>query len=420
MSIFYDLIFIIFAVFYFPYLLIKGKWHPGFLMRFGGFSGDLKKALSAKNNIWLHAVSVGEILSVARLIENIKAIFPFHQFVISTVTRAGFEVAQKTYPHDIVIFAPLDLSFIVRRYLRMIKPVVYIVAETEIWPNLFSALGKAAIPIIQINGRISEKAFQRYKLVKFFLKRVLCCVRIFCMQTNRDAEKIRMLGAPAERVEVIGNIKFDEVAVSPHLKKTDLKMLPEELLLIAGSTHPGEEEIVLEAYGLFLEQFKNIRLLIAPRHVERCDEIIKIIEKKGFTALRFSHIQKVNPDGKSVIIVDTMGHLKALYALADLVFVGKSLTAGGGHNIIEPAYFGKAVIVGPHTQNFQDIIDAFIQDGALVQVKDKDEFIERARDLLQNPKKRTDIGRLAKDVVDKYQGAAVRITQVVSRILSET
>lgn len=416
MAILYDVIFIVFAVLYFPYLIVRKKWHAGFSMRWGVFPRVLREALDSKSNIWIHAVSVGEVLAVAGLIKSIKDTFPFYQIIISTVTTTGYQVAKKTFADDIVIYAPFDLSWVVRRYIRMINPKIYLAAETEIWPNLFWALYKRGIPIIQVNGRISNKAYAGYKIIKPFLQKIIQCVEVFCMQSDSDSQKIKELGAPADRVHTLGNIKFDDILSSETRDEAKFVLDNKARVIVAGSTHPGEEEILLDIFKTLKKEFPTLRLIIAPRHIERSDEIIGLIKQMGFLAEKFSQLNH-SLDGDCIIVVDSVGHLKSLYGLATLVFVGKSLKVGGGQNIIEPASFAKPVFVGPHMENFRDIVGIFLKEEAIIQVKDASQLLSKMKQFLRSPVEREKIGRRAKDVVEKNTGATARTMNIITTIM---
>lgn len=389
-------------------------------MRFGRFPEKLRVALAQKENIWVHAVSVGEVLGVWKLAQHLKDIFPQHRLVISTVTKTGYEVAARVISgDDILIYAPLDFSLVVRRFVARIKPKMYIAMETEIWPNLFACLNKNHIPVAVVNGRISDKAFKNYRLVKFLMKRILSGVDIFCMQSRTDCDRIIALGAPREKVHQVGNVKFDDLPVSESTDLKDFGFSGNETLWMAGSTHPGEEEIVLKIFKSLSGEFKDLRLMIAPRHIERTNEVAKLIEAKGLTPLRFSQIGSAPVTQNTVIVVDAIGKLRSLYGLAKLVFVGKSLSAHGGQNIIEPAALGKTVMIGPHTENFKDVVDLFLRENAVIRVKDADELLLKVRELLRDPRKTESIGLLAKAVAQKHSGATGRTVGIVRKFFKK-
>lgn len=416
MVIVYDILFFIFAVLYFPYLLIRRKWHSKIWMRFGFFKEE-ELGLSDKRRIWIHAVSVGEVLVVKNLIKRIKAAYPQYQIVVSVVTPTGFGLAKGMMDAgDSVIFAPVDFSFAVKKYVRLIDPVIYLNAETELWPNFLAALHAHRVPIIQINGRISDSAFKGYQFFKFIFKRVLNFIDAFCMQSELDAKRIRAMGAKDENVHTVGNMKFDVSTADVHPLPAALTH-SNEMVLIAGSTHPGEEEIILDIVQAAGREFSNLRLILAPRHPERASEIVRLCMQKGFVAVRFSELKDTL--NEEVVVVDTIGHLRSLFSLADVVFIGKSLTVKGGHNVVEPACFGKPIVVGPHMQNFRDLTKIFLQSNAMIQVKDKKELQESIVGLLHDKSLRMLLGNNARCTVEQYRGATEKTFKIVWSMLEE-
>lgn len=421
MPIIYNILFALFALFYLPYLIIRGKWHSEFKTRFGCFHSSWIKELEGAKCIWIHAVSVGEVLVVVDLIERVKSTFPQHKIVCSTVTKTGNTIAREQLGSScLVIYAPLDFTWVVRKFISVIKPKIYISTETEIWPNLYTALYKNKVPIIQINGRISDNAFKGYSRVRFLTKRVLSCVELFYMQSSLDADRIKKLGAQAEKVHVVGNLKFDAILDFINVTKADLGFQASEDILIAGSTHPGEERILIDAYKKVAAKFSNLRLVIAPRHIERADEISQLVEDMGYKAVRFSQIDRGEGNAPgAVVIVDTIGQLRALYSLAKIVFIGKTLTVGGGQNMIEPAYFGKPTIVGPLTQNFKDIVNILKRSDALIEVRNGEQLSNEMLALLNDPERARQIGEAAKRTVKEYQGATAQTVEAITRLLGQ-
>lgn len=415
MSFFYDFIFFLFALFYFPYALLAGKWHPGFLRRWGNFSKELSH-LAGKNNIWIHAVSVGEVVAVSGLVQKIKEQFPAHGIVLSSVTRTGYELACARFQGTCaVLYAPLDFSWVVRKYIRAIDPRIYIAVETEIWPNLLRHLFARRVPVVLVNGRISDKSFGRYQALRFLLGNILRQVDMFCMQSSRDAERIHALGALPERVCVTGSMKFDDKPQAATLRRGDLGLGERERIWVAGSTHPGEDEIVLDVYKKLRREFPDLRLAIAPRHIERVAQIEKLIKDSGFEAVRFS--RPSSDQNNAVMVIDIIGHLRSFYQLATIVFMGKSLKVHGGQNIIEPASFAKPVLTGPFTENFADVMRIFLEEQAVIQVSDATELFEQMRRLLQNPQEADGIGDRARDVVERQRGATEKTLDVISRLI---
>ncbi len=408
---FFNILFFIYSIFYFPYLILTHRFYKGYGCRLGFFPRELTNQLEGCCTVWIHAVSVGEVMAISNFISQIQTRWPTQKIVLTTTTKTGYELAcSKLSAKVIVIPSPLDFTWVVSAFMRLIKPRIYIAAETEIWPNLFDCLKKNNVPIMIINGRISDVSYGRYQMIKGVLKGTLEKVWLFCMQSEIDANRIRELGAPQDKVVVLGNIKFDELPVGTQ-QRSILKF--DRPLWIAGSTHSGEEEIVLDAFILYQ---KTWTLAIAPRHIERTNEIIAIVESKGLKALRYSQLiateQCAIPTmDNTVIVIDTIGHLRFLYEQASLVFVGKSLCVGGGHNVLEPAFYAKPIVIGPLMENFRDITALFKSKQALVQVKDSQEFkIEIAR-LMGDEHLRRQLGERALSVVVANQGATDRILE---------
>ncbi len=421
MFILYELILWIAFIIYFPILVLKKKWHKRFFTRLGFISFDLKSRIHPNKNIWIHAVSVGEVLAVLRLVQQIKERFPQYQIVLSAVTKTGYQVAaQHIKDPDVVLYAPLDFSFSVYQYVKAIQPKIYIATETEIWPNLFRVLHKNQIPIVLINGRISDKSYHGYKKVSFFIRRILQQVDAFCMQSPLDVERIISLGALKQRVHMVGNVKFDELVESSSYTLEQVGFSQGDCLWIAGSTHPGEEEMILDVYKSIYQDFPQLRLVIAPRHIERIEEVIKIIAAKGFLALKLSQIRNNRFDQNAVVVVDLMGKLRALYPLAKIVFIGKTLVPGGGQNMIEPAYFGKPVLVGPYTENFRDVMNIFLESAGIIQVQNAQEFLSKIVYLFRHPEEMKRIGQIAQGVVQKQQGATAKTLQIITHVLSHS
>lgn len=419
MFIIYDFIYLLFSLLYFPYLFLKGKWHKDFPIRFGKFNQSLINTLGEKKNIWIHAVSVGEVLVVLQLVKKLKEKYPDCRIVFSTVTQTGQKLARENFSKDdVVIYAPLDFSWIVRKYINLIQPKIYIATETEIWPNLYTALYKKGVPIIQINGRISDKSFKGYKRVKFLTKKVLSCVTVFGMQSDLDKERIKELGADQRKIHVVGNIKFDYQPLKGVLNQTSLGFKNQDELFIAGSTHPGEEEIVINLYKELTKKFSNLRLVIAPRHIERASEVVNLIAQAGFTAVKFSESKDVQMTSEKMIVIDEIGHLAELYSLAKIVFIGKTLKVGGGQNMIEPCFYGKPTFVGPLTENFRDAVKILLSEKALIEVQDSKELFEQITVFLNNPEKLQSIGVAAKKTVEKYQGATNKTFELISKVLA--
>ena len=422
MKILYNLFFLIFSVVYVPYLLMKGKAHRDFLQRFG----FLPKEMSGiKKPVWIHAVSVGEAALAGKLSLLFKEHFPEVPVIVSTTTKTGNEMMRKSRESaaDAVFYFPLDLSFIVSKVVRLLDPRLYVMVETELWPNLLRELHSKGIPVILANGRISDTSYSNYGKIDFVMKHILGTIDRFCMQTEKDAERIKQLGAPAEKVYVAGNIKFDEGVASPEsapFSRKDFGFGKDDKILVAGSTHFPEEEAIVDIYGDLKLSGGDLKLILAPRHIERVDEVRTYIEKNGMKSCLFSDIlsgKADSPGTKDVILVDTIGHLKDIYSVATLIFVGGSLAKKGGQNPIEGARWGKGVIFGPYMYNFREVASIFLEGGGAVSVKDKTQLKGVLKDLLGDPKKREDMSLNAKRIVSDNSGALKRTLSIIENEL---
>jgi len=417
----YDISFFMFSIIYLPYLVVKGKAHKDFMQRFGKLSPDFKRT-SLLKPVWIHAVSVGEVLAVKNFVENFQKRFPEQKIILSTTTRTGNAVAGKVLNRDVLKFYfPLDFSFVVKRVVDFINPSILIIMETEIWPNLILELSKRRLPIVLINGRISDKSFKGYRKIKFFFGKILKKINLFCMQTTESAERIKALGAAPSGVRTTGNMKFDVRELSQQEKLMPNLELSGKLI-IAGSTHAGEEEIVLEVYKELLEASDSLQLLIAPRHIDRAEAIKKKLEQYGFEGILMSQIEKGARKAlskKTILILDTLGELKHLYSLATIVFMGGSLIKRGGHNIIEPAISGKPIVFGPYMFNFKDMARSFLENNAALEVKNKRALKETLQLLLKDENRRIALGRNAKGLIDKSRGATERNIDEVALLLEK-
>jgi len=424
MWILYDFIFLIITLVYLPVYLLRRKIHPGFQMRLGILSSGLK----LNKPIWIHAVSVGEVMALRNLVRELRIAYPDKRFFISTVTPTGNKIAKGIAKEtDFVSYFPLDLSFIVRGVVDKVKPSLFIIMETEIWPNLISCLYRKKIPVVLVNGRLSDRSFKGYRCIKFLLKPLLNKINLFCVQTKMDAERLLRLGVLENRIKITGNMKFDnadysdkKIASFADKYKTLLELKQEDKLWVAGSTHPGEEEIILDVYKKLLSEFPQLKLLIAPRHPQRASLIEKIVSGFGFQSVFISnlHLTPNTCNLKPIFILDVMGELLYFYNIASIVFVGGSLIKKGGHNILEPAGLGKPVIFGPYMFNFRDIARLFLENKACVLAHNREELFLNLKDLLRNPGKSAELSERAKTIILENQGATARNLEHIRNYLS--
>lgn len=423
MPIVYDLLYLAFLIFYIPGLVFRKKLHRGLWARLG----ILPRGLKFNRPVWIHAVSVGEAMAVRGLVEELRRLYPQRQFVFSTVTPTGNRIIRSVSRRgDLVTYLPLDISFIVASVMDRVRPSAFIIAETEIWPNLLTCLRKRRIPVAVVNGRISDASFRGYRCVRLLLTPILKGVSLFCVQGARDGERLARLGVPAEKIRVSGNMKFD-AGGSPGsgqegaAARQALGLGAGEKLFVCGSTHPGEERAILDAFRDLLKTHPALRLLIAPRHPERAKEIEKLIAASGFTPARVSQLtggpSGSAQGGQAVFILDTVGRLMQFYSLADIVFIGGSFIKKGGHNILEPASFGKPVLFGRYMFNFRDIADMFLANRAAVMVQAPAQLSAAVGRVLDDHSLAEELGRSALKLMAENKGATARNADLLKRLI---
>jgi 3-deoxy-D-manno-octulosonic-acid transferase len=383
--------------------------------------------LSVKKSIWVHAASVGEVFCSIPLLKRIKLEFPHCGIVLTTMTRTGNETAKNSIPEaNRVLFFPIDHPQIVRRVIRRIRPSLLLIAETELWPNLLRSSGRNGIPVVLFNGRISERSFRRYHLFKFFFKECLKYISLFLMQTEEDQNRIIKIGASPQKTKVAGNLKFDQPFPSfTHEMLKPLGLRGKEIILIAGSTHSGEEEILI---GLFKELRKlnsHLVLLLAPRHLERLEEVERILRKESIPWMRrtslFMDQEQTAQELKKppeVILLDTMGELMGLYSLGTMVFIGGSLVPVGGHNPIEPLFFKKCVLFGPHMFNFSEISQSLLEAGGAIQVDGKEDLSFQLKRLLSDEGARKEVGEKGYQFIQRHRGAIEKMYEEIKPFLT--
>jgi 3-deoxy-D-manno-octulosonic-acid transferase len=398
-----------------PYWLYQaarhGKYRKGLSERLGRvparFRGDRRQA------IWVHAVSVGEVLAVSELAHELRREFRNYRVVISTTTDTGQRLAAVRFGAENVFYFPFDFAFAVRRWRAALRPKLIVVAETEFWPNLLRLGESNGAQIVIVNARISDRSFPGYRRWRRLLTRVLQNVDLFLAQTDEDARRLRQIGADEYKVLVGGNLKYDipaptEAPVVAHLRAAQKDAGP---VLVCGSTVEREEEILLNAFRQVLMAYPQAIMLLAPRHPERFSDVAALLTHSGLKWQRRSSWQ-VEPLTGGVLLLDSIGELASLYALADLAFVGGSLVPRGGHNILEPAQHGAPILVGEHTENFHDIIELFKGYDA-VEIVNADNFGQRTLELLADDARRRDLGRRAKEALRSHQGAtAFTLTKI--------
>jgi len=391
----------------------RGGYRRGFLQRLAVYPETLKTKIRERRRIWVHAVSVGEVYVAMRYMHEIRARRPGTAFVLSATTSTGHRVAEaRLHPDDVLLYYPADFPGIVRHALRAIDPLCLILTESEIWPNMIRASARRGVPVFIVNGRISRSSYRGYRLLKVFFSRIVRMLDLIIVQTERDRERLIDLGGSAERIVVAGSAKYDvadTAAADAGAVDAVLQRLGwgEPLLLVAGSTWPGEEGILADTYARLKQRFPKLRLILVPRHAERCDEVEAAVRGRGLSVARRSLLNRpgVSADRADVLLVDTTGELMNFYARGDVVFVGKSLTSHGGQNIIEPGVLGKPILVGPNMENFPDVMRDFLDAGALMQVADEAQLESALARLLGDAAERAALGERARRLADRKRGA---------------
>ena len=387
--------------------LLGPRYREGLGQRFGFYPKAIRRELASKRPLWIHAASVGEVRSTERLVHELKARAPDRKLLLSTFTATGNRIAREIPGVDAAIYLPLDLPWIVGRTLRLFDPSMLVIIETEIWPNLLRGAFRRGVPAILLSGRLSARALARYALLRGLFRRVLECFTALGMQSVTDASRIAALGANEHKVHVVGNLKFaarsDDAGRAIVAAKN-----PARPVLVAGSTHRGEEEVVLQAFHRARERFPGLSLVLAPRHPERFVEAEKLLRGSAIAFGRKSRSAANEWFSRDVLLLDTVGELSDFFAAADIAFVGGSLVDIGGHNVLEPARLHKPIVFGPHMANFSAIAEELKRCGAAIEVRGADDFAGVLMDLLGNQDKCRRMGTLAAKVA-AAQGDALAL-----------
>jgi 3-deoxy-D-manno-octulosonic-acid transferase len=406
-----------------PYWLLmmatNGKYREGLTERLGRVPGRLREG-DRRKTIWVHAVSVGEVLAASRLVNELSACAPQYRVLLSTTTQTGQRLARERTGPNHTFYFPLDFPWIVRRYLRTLDPVLLVLVETEFWPNLLTACRRSSIPVAVVNGRISDRSLPRYLRLRGIWKQILAGVSIMMAQSEEDAKRLKAIGGPAGRVSFAGNLKFDVRSAEPAPITTMLreKLAPGTRVLVCGSTLDGEEEILLEAFQQLLKTFPDCVMILAPRHPERFARVAGLLKNRKERFVRRSNWMKrpakIKPG--TVILLDSIGELASVYALASVAFVGGSLVPGGGHNPLEPAQFAVPVVMGTHYANFRAIIDTLLQAEAL-KLATKETLVPMLENLLTDVDAANALGVRALEVFHHQSGATGRAVTALLGLL---
>ncbi len=417
----YSILLFFSLIVYFPAYFVRSRFFRGESLHFRQRCGFFLKTNPFQNrSIWIHAVSVGEVLSLQNLVLEIKKKYPELVINFSCITDAGFQMAKKKLKGvDDFFFVPLDFRVIVRKFFRLLKPDIFILAESEFWPHLLREANRATKGVLLVNGRISSRSFKRYRRLRLLTRHILSHISLFLVQTSRDREMLEKIGVDSRIIQVAGNLKA-EIKL-PELGQPELKELRESInipegtkVIVAGSIRKGEEEPLLEAFALARETNRELLLIIAPRHPERAAEVENICQKFPFEVQKRSDILR----GKrwNVLILDTLGELAKFYALSDVAFVGGSLVPWGGHNLLEPAYYGKPVFFGPHMDNFAHLADIFVAAGAAQIVKSRADLVNMFSLLDERGYK--EMGQKARSTLHSLQGATEKTLQAIDSLMN--
>lgn len=439
-----------------PYILLKMATSERFRAGLSQRLGWIPARKGQRPCFWIHTASVGEVLTTKALINSIEETFSDHDIVITTSTNTGFSVAKRIFPDkDIfhfpcdlswiirpnkdIFYFPLDLSWIMRKVFNNIKPTYVILIELEIWPNLLITASQQGVPVVVMNGRISERSVKAYQVLSFISRefaRALTSTRnLYCARTETDAKSFQKLGIADERILVTGTMKYDNVstrqdeAVTNHYARL-FNLEKDCPVIIGGSTHEGEEAALLRIYKTLRHKISNLKLILAPRHIERTKDVVKLIKEMGLPCVQKTHLDRgrdsssasgelQNDNKEAVILIDTVGDLAKIYPLASCVFVGKSLFANGGQNIMEPAGMGVPVVCGPYMYNFKEETQLLLDNQAVKVVNNEQELLSTIQGFLENPKAAKEMGERAKKVVIENKGATVCNITILKNLLEK-
>ena len=418
-----DVAYLFFFVLWSPWLLYKvlttGKYRAGLIQRLG----FVPPRRGPRPCLWVHGVSVGEVAAARTLVAAFGERFPDWEVVVSTTTATGQQTARRVYPDRMVFYYPLDLSFAVRRTFGRVRPHLICLMELEIWPNFLREAARRGVPVALINGVLSRRSYSLHRRFWRFLRGTYRRIALFAVQTEGYAERLRDLGVPEDKIAVTGSMKYDTIDTSPAGPSArlarELGLRPDEVVLVAGSTHPGEEAVLLDAYQRLRPEVPGLRLMLVPRHPERFDEVAGLVAGRGFALVRRSGAR--GPAGgaePAVILIDTLGELVTMYEFADLVFVGGTLVPVGGHNVLEPAGRGRMPVVGPYTEKTAEAVELLLARGAAVQVGGAGELIDALREWLSDPQRLKRAGERARQVVKENQGATPRTLELLIPLIA--
>jgi 3-deoxy-D-manno-octulosonic-acid transferase len=423
-----DLVYLFAGLLFSPIVLYRrlrhNRYRQGWAQRFG----NIRRSRPRKKCIWLHAVSVGEVNAAKTLVTELEKRFADFEIVVSTTTDTGFARATALFGQRwTVCYFPFDFSLVMRKAFRRIDPILCLLMELEVWPNFVGVARQRGIPVVVVNGRISDRSIKKYRLFRWLIRGFFCKIDLVLAQTEEYAGRFRELGCPADRVVVTSSLKYDTAQVADHVEGAnvlaDELKLGSQRLWVAGGTGDGEEKIILDVYQWLREDLAlaDLRLAVVPRKPERFDEVAQLIEQRGFPLLRYSRAKGTRgaaaSDDTAVILGDTMGDLRKFYSLATVVFVGRSLVPMGGSDMMEAAALGKCTIFGPHAFNFRQTVEALLAEKAAIEVADADDLYVVLTKCLTDSKYAQSIAQRGRQVIQNNQGATARTIDHITRLL---
>jgi len=429
MRIILDLLYLLAGLAYSPVVIYRAVRHKRYRTGWDQRFGKITRRSPSKKCIWLHAVSVGEVNAAKTIIKELENRFGDFEIVISTTTDTGFARATNLFSENHQVFYfPFDFSWIMRRAFSNIRPAICLLMELEVWPNFVQIAQQSNVPVIVVNGRISNKSFSRYKKIKPIAKKIFGKIGLILTQTEQYARRFKELGCLDEKVIVTGSLKYDTAQIADKVEGSDALAaqlnIGNERLWVAGATGNDEEKILLDVYQSLKQQnqFSDLRLAIVPRKPERFDEVAQLIERRGFPLIRYSQVKNNTappPDDNRVVILgDTMGDLRKFYSLATIIFVGRSLVPMGGSDMAEAAALGKCTIFGPHAFNFKQTVDALLADIGAIMVKDKEELLQTMQKCLRDSDFAQSIAKNGREVIKKNQGATAKSIDQITVFLN--
>jgi len=421
-----DLLYLLAAAVYSPVVVYRAVRHKRYRTGWDQRFGKITRRSPTKKCIWLHAVSVGEVNAAKTIVKELENKFGDFEIVISTTTDTGFARATTLFSENHQVFYfPFDFSWIMRRAFRNIRPDICLLMELEVWPNLVQFTQQSNIPVIVVNGRMSDKSFPRYQKIKPLVKKMFGKISLTLAQTEQYAQRFKELGCPDEKVIVTGSLKYDTAQITDKVEGADAIAaqlnIGDETLWVTGATGNDEEKILLDVYQKLKQdgRFADLRLVIVPRKPERFDEVAQLIERRGLPLIRYSQIKNNNTppptDNQAIILGDTMGDLRKFYSLATIIFVGRSLVPMGGSDMVEAAALGKCTVFGPHAFNFKQTVDALLADSGAIMVKDQEELLQTMQQCLTDFDFAQTVAKNGREVIRKNQGATKNtIDQIVN------